>query len=120
AEDAGVLGGRVVGALFAPPRAGLVQSPGIQAGVALGVLIGLAALGEGLGWLVGRRVWALARRSVLGPVDAAAGTVVSLLAVLLVTWFLSYSLSAGPFPTLSRQIRSSAVVSAVDDVLPRP
>ncbi len=119
-EYAGLLLGLVVGALFAPPLAGLVHSPVIQAVVALGVLIGLAALGEGLGWLVGRRMWALARRSVLGPIDAAAGTVVSVLAVLLVTWFLSYSLSAGPFPTLSRQIRSSAVVETLDDVLSRP
>src|SRR5438874_3468163 len=119
-EYAGLLVGLLVGAIFAPPLARLFTSPVIQAVVALGVLIGLAAIGEGFGWLVGRRIWAAARRSVLGPLDAGAGSVVSVIAVLLVTWFLSYSLSAGPFPSLSRQIGSSAVVNALDDVLPRP
>jgi S1-C subfamily serine protease len=119
-EYAGLLLGLVVGAIFAPPLAGLFHSPVVQAVVALGVLIGVAAIGEGFGWLLGRRAWAAARRSVLGPIDAGAGSVVSVLAVLLVTWFLSYSLSAGPFPTLSRQIGSSAVVGALDDALPRP
>jgi S1-C subfamily serine protease len=119
-EYAGLLAGLLVGAVFAPPLARLFTSPVAQAVAALGVLVGLAAIGEGLGWVIGRRVWAAARRSVLGPLDAVAGSVVSVLAVLLVTWFLSYSLSAGPFPSLSRQIRSSALVGALDDVLPRP
>ena len=56
----------------------------------------------------------------LRGVDAIGGSFVSVIAVLLVTWFIAYSLASGPFPALSRQIRSSAVVGTMNDVMPRP
>src|SRR5712691_5961251 len=71
---AGLLLGLLVGAVLAPPIAHLVTSPLAQAGVALLVLVAFAAIGDALGWLVGSRIWAFARRSSLGGVDAAAGS----------------------------------------------
>ena len=50
--------------------------------------------------------------------DAGLGALVSVLAMLLVTWFLASALRPGPVPTLSRQISDSQVITAVDQVVP--
>ena len=116
----GLILGLAVGALVAPRMAQLVEDPFAQATVALLTLLLLAAVGDALGWLVGRRVWTAARRSRLDPIDAGAGSVVAGLAALLATWFLAFNLVQGPFPFLSSQIRGSAIVRGIDEILPRP
>jgi S1-C subfamily serine protease len=116
----GLIGGLIGGALLAPTVAGLAHDPFAQAAAALFTLLLLAAMGDALGWLVGRRVWAVARRSRLDPIDAGAGSVIAGAAALLTVWFLAFNLVQGPFPVLSRQIRSSAIVRGLDAVLPRP
>jgi S1-C subfamily serine protease len=70
--------------------------------------------------MIGSRFWALARQSVFGVADSVAGSFVALAAVLVTVWFLGLNLANGPFPTLSEQIRGSAVVRSLDQVLPRP
>jgi S1-C subfamily serine protease len=116
----GLVVGLIAGALLAPVTARLVEDPFTQAAVALGTLVGLAAVGDGIGWAIGRRVWIAARRSPLSPVDHAAGSLVAGIAVLLTTWFLAFNLVQGPFPPVARQIRDSTVVRGLDTVLPRP
>jgi S1-C subfamily serine protease len=120
ATYAGLLLGLLVGALVAPRVASLVGSPPAQAAVALVVLLLLAGIGDGLGWLVGSRIWALARQSALGTLDAVGGSVVSVVASLLAVWFLAFNLVNGPLPQVSRQIRGSAIVGRMDTLLPRP
>ena len=51
-------------------------------------------------------------------VDATMGALVSVLAMLLVSWFLASALRPGPLPSLSRQISDSQVITAVDEVVP--
>jgi S1-C subfamily serine protease len=46
--------------------------------------------------------------------------VVAVSSTLLVTWFLAFNLVQGPFPSISQQIRGSAIVRGLDAVLPRP
>jgi S1-C subfamily serine protease len=116
----GLIAGLIAGAILAPQAAGLAEDPFTQATIALATLVGLAAIGDALGWVLGRKVWVAARRSQLSPVDQAAGTVVAAVAVLLTVWFLAFNLVQGPFPSVSRQIRDSAVVRALDTALPRP
>jgi S1-C subfamily serine protease len=116
----GLIIGLIVGALLAPRTAALGNDPFTQAMIALVTLTGLAALGDGIGWAIGRRVWVAARRSALSPVDQAAGSVVAGLATLLTVWFLAFNLVQGPFQSISREIRGSAVVRSIDAVLPRP
>src|SRR5207247_1305180 len=89
-------------------------------GVALLVLVVFAALGDALGWLIGSRVWALARRSALGAIDSVAGSVVAVVAGLVAIWFLAFNLVNGPLPSVSREIRGSAIIRRMDAVLPRP
>jgi S1-C subfamily serine protease len=117
---AGLLLGLLAGALLAPRFAHLVTSPLSQAGVALVVLVGLAALGDAMGWLVGSRIWAITHRGALGAVDSAAGSVVSVIAGLVAIWFLTFNLANGPIDALSREIRRSAIVTALNETLPRP
>jgi len=117
---AGLIVGLLAGALLAPRVAGLASSPFGQATVALITLFAAAGIGDALGWLIGVRVWSLARQSVLGTVDSVAGTAVALVAVLVATWFIGWNLANGPFPALSREIRKSAVMRAMNDVFPRP
>ncbi|HWC31584.1 MAG TPA: MarP family serine protease [Actinomycetota bacterium] len=116
----GLFIGLLAGALLAPVVAGFIVEPFGQAVIALTTLLLLAAIGDAIGWMIGKRVWIAARRSVLDPVDQAAGSVVAGVAVLLAVWFLAFNLVQGPFPTLARQIRGSAVVRGIDTVLPRP
>jgi S1-C subfamily serine protease len=119
-EYTGLLVGLLAGALIAPKIATLASSTQAEAAIALIVLLIMAAIGEGVGWVIGHRAWAAARRSVLRGVDAVGGSLVGIAAVLLVTWFVAYSLAAGPFPAVSRQIRSSAIVHTLNGVMPRP
>jgi S1-C subfamily serine protease len=116
----GLIAGLIVGALLAPRTAQLGDDPFAQAMIALVTLTGLAAIGDGIGFVIGRRVWVAARRSPLSPVDHAAGSVVAGAATLLTVWFLAFNLVQGPFPAVSRQIRGSAVVRTLDAALPRP
>jgi S1-C subfamily serine protease len=53
-------------------------------------------------------------------VDAIGGSLVSVVAVLVVTWFVGYSLAAGPIQSLASQINSSAIVRTLNDHMPRP
>jgi S1-C subfamily serine protease len=119
-EYAGLFVGLAIGAVVAPKVAVFASSPVTQAAVALVALLALAAAGEAVGWIVGHRVWAVARRSILRGVDAIGGSLVSVVAVLLVTWFVGYSLNSGPIPSLAHEINSSAIVRPLNDVMPRP
>ncbi|MDQ3990790.1 MAG: CvpA family protein, partial [Actinomycetota bacterium] len=120
ATYSGLVAGLLAGAVLGPTVAQLGADPFTQAGLALGTLVVMAGAGDAIGWAIGRRAWAAARGSRLDPVDSAAGSVVGVVAVVLVTWFLAFNLVQGPFPPLSRQIRQSTVVRTIDAVLPRP
>ena len=116
----GLILGLIAGAIIAPRLAELATDPFAQATVALLALLLFAAIGDAIGWLIGRRVWAAARRSRFDPLDAGAGSVVAGAAALLTVWFLAFNLVQGPFPTVSQQIRGSVIVRGLDAVLPRP
>lgn len=116
----GLLVGLVVGASVAPKLAGLAHTPSSQSIVALVSFLTIAALGDALGWMLGARVWAATRESRLVPLDAAGGSLVSVVAMLLAIWFVGLNLANGPFPTLAGEIRSSAVVRGLADTLPPP
>jgi S1-C subfamily serine protease len=116
----GLILGLIVGALVAPWLADFAENPLSQATIALLALLLFAAIGDAIGWLIGRRVWVAARQSRLGRVDAGAGSVVAGVAALITVWFLAFNLVQGPFPALSKQIRSSAILRGLDAVLPRP
>jgi S1-C subfamily serine protease len=116
----GLLIGLIVGAILAPKFAGLADTEFWQSVIALGTFFAFAGLGDALGWIIGAKFWRITRASKLGHVDAAGGSVLGVAAVLLGAWFIAYNLAGGPFPAVSREIRGSAIVRGVNDMLPNP
>jgi S1-C subfamily serine protease len=117
----GVIAGLVVGAVLAPPIASLARTDLARSAIALAVLLGAAVIGNTLGWMAGS--WLRSRTHglrLLGAADAAGGSLVSVVGILLVTWFVSVTLVAGPLPTVSREIQGSAIVQGLDKALPPP
>ena len=115
----GFLGGGVIGAKTAPSIAGsqfFMQFP--RTLVALGVVFLFASLGQLLATLVGgalrkRLTWRPARQ-----VDAAAGAVISVVSLLLVSWLVGRAVASSPYPSLAAQVNRSAVLTTVDGLVP--
>jgi S1-C subfamily serine protease len=122
-QVAGLVGlgvGFVVGAWLAPHAADLVRSNPAKAGVALGTVLLMGALGDAVGSVLGLKL----RKRTLGTrfkvADAVGGSALSAGALVLAIWFLGLNLAAGPFPSVARSLQRSAVVRVVDEALPAP
>ncbi len=110
--------GVTLGALLAAAVAPHIHSVGVRAAVALLTVFGPALiLGVG-GRVLGSWSHAAIRRIRLGPVDAAAGVLVAVAAVLLSAWLLGSVLSQSRYGWLNDQIEGSSVLRTVDDVMP--
>ena len=116
---AGFMIGAVAGALFAPAVARSFTNDLAQQALIAVIVVFLAAM---LGQLIASAAGAAVRsRLTWRPVtylDAAGGAVVSILAVLLIAWFLGSAVVNAPFPAISNQVRDSAVLRAVDKLMP--
>ncbi|HYJ76961.1 MAG TPA: CvpA family protein, partial [Actinomycetes bacterium] len=114
----GFLAGGVGGLLIAPALVSGLD-PGLgQSVLAIAVVLLAAAVGQAcLAWLGSlvrdRLTWRPVR-----VVDAGMGALVSVVAMLVVTWFLASALRPGPVPAISRQISDSRVITAMDDAVP--
>lgn len=117
---AGLAAGVLVGALAAPRLAALGHDPMAQIALVLAAVIVGGAVGNLVGWLAGSRLRERTHGSRLRRVDAVAGSLVSVLALLLVTWLLALNLANGPFPQLARGIHASRIVRGIDAVMPPP
>lgn len=86
--------------------------------IALGAVIGAAAIGQAAGTYVGTDLRDGMTWKPLRWVDAVAGSVLSMVAVLCATWALGYSVSGTSIPYLSTASRDSSILEQVDDVMP--
>lgn len=122
-QVAGLLGlaaGFVVGSWLAPHAAGLARSDPAKAIAALGTVLILGGVGDAVGSMLGLKLRRRARGTRVRAFDAAGGAGLSVAALVLAVWFLGLNLAAGPFPSIARSLQRSAVVRAVDAVLPAP
>ena len=115
----GFLIGGVAGLLLAPRVVSSLDPGAGQSLLAVGIVLLAATVGQvALGWVGAvvraRITWRPARM-----VDAGMGAAVSVIAMLVISWFLASSLRPGPLPSLSREISDSRVVTAVDQVMPK-
>ena len=119
----GLLGGVLVGAAVAPAVADLlgIHSTLTRPLTAVVVLVACGSIGSSLGYWLGEpvrlRVLAGSRR---GELDNVLGAVFSILAVVVVSWFLGLSFSRGPSATAARLIQQSAILRFLDRLAPRP
>jgi len=86
--------------------------------IALGVVIGAAAIGQAIGTFVGTDVREGLHWRPLRWVDAIAGSALSMVAVLCASWALGYSVSGTTIPYLSTASRDSSILKRVNGVMP--
>ncbi|MBF9070638.1 MarP family serine protease [Streptacidiphilus fuscans] len=114
----GFLGGGVL-AVQLLPQLLTHLSPGVVSSVvAVVVVIVFAACGQAFtthwGWKLRGRIG----RSRARIPDAVGGSVVNVVAMLLVAWLIGSALAGTSLPTVAHQVRTSKVLATVQDALP--
>lgn len=113
----GLLGGGVIGAEIAPPIAHhFAGSAEAVAGVV--VVFAAASIGRAVAGAVGSVIRHQLHWRQVRAADSAGGALVSVVAVLLVAWFIGSSLVQSPFPGVAREVNGSRVLTAVDRAVP--
>jgi S1-C subfamily serine protease len=85
---------------------------------ALFVVLLSASFGQALFQYVGSRIRDRITWQPVRAVDAVGGAALSAAAVLVVAWVLGVAVSGSALPGISKQVRSSMVLSEVDSVMP--
>jgi S1-C subfamily serine protease len=115
---AGFLGGASLGAQLARPLGSRLAGGQAQVPLAI-VCVLVCALGLQFAavWLAGRLrnriTWHSAR-----ALDSGVGAALGIVSVLVVSWMLAVVVQSSPYPTLNSAVRRSAVVGAVNSVMP--
>ncbi|HUG83167.1 MAG TPA: MarP family serine protease [Euzebya sp.] len=118
----GAVVGLVVGGLVAPDLASqFVDRPGLSLSLTtIGILLALLTAGQTIGFLLGYRMRDAAHRNGVGVADSVVGVAVGAMVLLVTVWIAGSALAQGPSPALSRQLRDSTVLTALDEALPPP
>jgi S1-C subfamily serine protease len=116
----GLAAGLALAVLALPATTGTIDQVAPRMGVAVGVVLLGGATGNLIGWLAGSKVRGRLARPAATRTDAVLGSVISIAALALTTWFLALNLANGPFPGLSTALQRSRVVALLDDSLPSP
>jgi S1-C subfamily serine protease len=114
----GFFGGALLGLQIGPLFARQFAADQMRVLVSLVTVFGLAALFQALsGWLGSRLRHAITNRSGQAA-DDAGGALVSMVAVALVAWLVAAPLGDSSMPWLARSVRDSAILEAIDEVMP--
>jgi S1-C subfamily serine protease len=114
----GFFSGALIGLQVGPLIANKFADGGIRLAVALVAIFALAVLGQTLAGWFGTRLRRAIDNRALQRIDDAGGAVVSVVALLLVAWLIAVPLGSSPFPTLNREIRSSAILNGINGLMP--
>jgi S1-C subfamily serine protease len=119
----GFLAGAAIGSTVAPglARALIGQHAPADIGqrlVALVIVLAIATVGQSVGAFAGSRLRTVIAFTPVRWADSAGGVLLDVTGFLLIAWLLAYLLASAPFPTVVNQIRRSAVLAAVDKVMP--
>jgi S1-C subfamily serine protease len=117
----GFVGGALLGAEFGPSISrALVGGQTQQDVIAVVLLVSFAVIGQFLAASVG----AAMRSTVTGPsatvADSVGGSLVSMVAVLLIAWVVGSVLIQSPFPVVDTQVNNSLVLQTLDRFMPTP
>ena len=116
---AGFLGGLALGFVIVPAFLDRSSSSLLASVIALCAVLALAVVGQVLGSMLGVRLREAITWQPAQLVDAVSGAVVSVVAVLMVAWFLGLALFSSSVPTISDQVRSSSILKGMTQVLPQ-
>ncbi|HEU5421493.1 MAG TPA: MarP family serine protease [Streptosporangiaceae bacterium] len=117
---AGFIGGVAVGAIVAPRISqAMATSLPWQAFIAILVVFSAAVVGMVIASGIGVAVRSRLRGRPVTVLDSLGGAAVNVVAVLLVAWLIGSFVAYSPFPQISGQVNDSAVLKAVDGVVPR-
>ena len=116
---AGFLGGLALGFVIVPAFLDRSSSSLLASVIALCAVLALAVVGQVLGSMLGARLREAITWQPAQMVDAVSGAVVSVIAVLMVAWFLGLALFTSSVPTISDQVRSSSILKGMTQVLPQ-
>jgi S1-C subfamily serine protease len=115
----GFFSGALIGLQVGPLIANQFSDGAVRVVVSLVAIFALAVLGQTLAGWFGTKL----RRSItskpLQRADDAGGAVVSLIAVLLVAWLVAVPLGSSSLPWLNKEVRSSAVLSGINELMPQ-
>jgi S1-C subfamily serine protease len=116
---AGFLGGAAFGLVIAPALAqSMVKGQAQQSLIAIVVVFVAAMIGQFAASTVGAAMRDLVTWRSATIVDSAGGAAVSILSVLVIAWLIGTSVANAPFPTVVHQVNNSAVLRAVDKLMP--
>lgn len=117
---AGLAVGVGLAVLVAPQISRAAHDSVTAAAIAVGIVLVGAAIGNVVGWLAGSRVKRRVDQTRGARIDRVGGATLSVVALLLVTWFLALNLLNGPFPELSRELKASKIVAVLRSTMPPP
>ncbi|MFC4783245.1 MarP family serine protease [Nocardioides sp. MAHUQ-72] len=115
---AGLLLGGLFGVWLAPVALGDAQSSLLVSLGALFIVILSASLGQAILQFLGAKIRDRITWQPIRAIDAVGGAALSAAAVLLVAWALGVAISGTRIGSITTMVRSSAVLSEVDGVLP--
>jgi S1-C subfamily serine protease len=115
---AGFVGGVALGFAIVPLFLNRVSSGLLPSVVALCAVLAFAVVGQVLGSILGVKLRQAVTWQPAQLVDAVSGSVVSVVAVLLVAWFLGLALVGSTVPAIGDQVRSSSILKGMTQVLP--
>lgn len=115
---AGLIAGGLIGIWLVPHLLGQ-SAPSVWVSLgALFIVLIAASVGQGVLQYAGTRVRNQIRWQPIRSVDAVGGAVLSVVAVLLVSWMLGVAVSGSRIPVISPMVRGSRVLLGVNDVMP--
>jgi len=114
----GFFGGAAIGLQLGPFFANFFDSSLARVFVSLATVLAVAIGGQAIASWIGARIRASIRNRTGRTVDDMLGSVVSIIAVLVVAWLVAAPLGSSPIPGLSRAVRNSALLHGVNAVMP--
>jgi S1-C subfamily serine protease len=121
-ELGGGFGGLLAGLYLGPHVVAWLPTTGplVRSAVSLLVVFVALSIGQTLGYLIGRRFGAIARRARLTVPDSVLGALFGVGVVLVSFWLIGSLLVQGPSRQVARALRGSRLLTFANGVLPDP
>ena len=118
----GFIVGLIVGSVVAPLLLKAINPDNAttKAFLGLGFFLGIAFLFEALVAAFGMTVRKKIHSLKMKRVDQFVGAFIGVFFALLGSWFLGSTMKRGPSQEIARSVKDSAILRALDDILPRP